>query len=84
MSGHLIALEKQPGVRPICVGETWWRLFDKIVLKFTRPESTMTCQYDQLCAVLKAVTDGAIYGVQDLWEKKLNYGKLGIFACRHK
>ena len=48
MSGHLIALDKQPGVRPVGVGETWRRLFAKIVLKVTGSESTMAFQDDQL------------------------------------
>ena len=28
MSGQLISLDKQPGVRPAGVGETWWRLME--------------------------------------------------------
>ena len=43
------ALDKQPSVRPIGVRETWMRLFDKIVLKFTGPEATTECQNEQLC-----------------------------------
>ena len=71
MSRRLIALAKHTGVRPVGVEETWRRLFSKIVLKFTGPEATMACQDEQLCAGLEAVIDGAIYGVQDLWEKNL-------------
>ena len=59
MSGRLIALDKQPVVRPVGVGETWRRLFDKCVLRVTGPEATSVCQDDQLCAGLKAVIDGA-------------------------
>ena len=54
MSGRLIALDKQPGVRLVGVGETWRRLFANIVIKVTGPESTMARQDDQLCAGLKA------------------------------
>ena len=32
MSGRLIALDKQPDVRPVGVGETWRRLFAKFAL----------------------------------------------------
>ena len=64
MYGRLIMLDKHPGVRPVGLGETWWRLFTKIVLKVTRPESTMAFQYYHLCARLKAVIDGAIHRVQ--------------------
>ena len=69
MSCRLIALEKQPGVRPVGVGETWRRLFSKTVLKVTVPEETMACQDDQLCVGLKAGIDGTIHGVQAQWDK---------------
>ena len=35
MSGRLILLDKQPGVRPVGVGERWLHLFAKIMLKVT-------------------------------------------------
>ena len=69
MSGLMIALDKQPDVHPVGVGETWWRLLSNIVLKVTGPEVTMACQYDQMCAGLKAGIDGAIHRVQALWYK---------------
>ena len=72
MSCWLIALEKQPGVHPVGVGEMWRHLFVKILLKVTGSEATMECQYDQLCAGLKAGIDGAIHGVQALWDENLS------------
>ena len=59
----LIEIKKQPGVRTVCVGEPRRSLFANIVLKVTRPEETMLCKYDQLCAGIKAGIDGAIHGV---------------------
>ena len=64
MSGRLITLEKQPGILPVGVGETWRRLFAKIVLKVTGLEATMACQDDHMCAVVKAVTNDLIHGMQ--------------------
>ena len=72
MSGLMFALDKQTGVLTVGVGETWRRLFAKTVIKVTVPESTMLCQDDQLCAGLKAGIDGAIHGVQALWDKNLS------------
>ena len=69
MSGRLITLDKQPGIRPVGVVETWRHIFEKIVIKVTVLESTMACQDDQLCAGLKVVIDGAIHRVQALWDK---------------
>ena len=57
---------KQTGVRPVGIGETWRRLFAKILLKVTATEATMACQDDQLCAGLKEGINGAIHGVQAL------------------
>ena len=54
MSGCLIALGKQPDVRPVGVRETWRCIFDKILLNITGPKATMECQDDHLCAGLKA------------------------------
>ena len=72
MAGWLIALDKQPDIRPVGVGETWRRMFAKILLKVTGPESTMACQDDQLCDGIKAGIDGAIHGFQALWDKNLS------------
>ena len=69
MSGRLIALDKQPGLHPVGVGETWRRLFAKIGVKFKGPKATMVCQDDQLCAGLNAGIYGAVYGVQDIWDE---------------
>ena len=72
MSGHLLALEKQPGVRTVGGGETWRHLFANIVLKVTVPEAIMACQDDHMFARIKAGIYGAIHGVQALWDKQLS------------
>ena len=78
--GRLIVLDKQSGVHPVGVGETWQRIFAIIFPKVTGPEATMACQDDQLCAGLKSGIDGAVHGVQALWGGKRNYGGLVILA----
>ena len=35
MSGQLIALDKQPGIRPVGARETWRRLMAKYLLRVT-------------------------------------------------
>ena len=48
MSGRLIALDKQPGIRPAGVGETWRRLMAKCLLKIAGPEAKSSCGTIQL------------------------------------
>ena len=46
MSGRLITLEKQPGIIPVGVGETWRRLMVKCLLQVTGQEAKATCRMD--------------------------------------
>ena len=84
MSGWIISLDKQPGVRLVGVGEMWRNLFANIVLKVTVPEATMACQDDQLCAGLKAGIDSAIHGVQALWDENLSTDEWGVLLVDAK
>ena len=48
MSSRMITLEKQPGVRPVGVGETWQRLMAKCLFWVTGQESKAACGTEQL------------------------------------
>ena len=80
----MIALDKQPGVHLVGIGETWRSLFVNIVLKVTGPEATMVCQDDQLCSGFKVVTNDAIHRVQALWDKKLSAEEWGVLLVYAK
>ena len=43
ISGHLIALDKQTGIRPVGVGETWRRMMVKCLLRVAGPEAKAEC-----------------------------------------
>ena len=45
------------------------------MLKATVPKATNVCQYDQLCAGLKAEIDGAIQGVLSILNANLSTEK---------
>ena len=64
VSGRLMALDKQPFVRPVGVGEMWRHIFTKIVLKVTVTEATIECQDDQMCAGIKVGIGRAVHGVR--------------------
>ena len=58
--------------------------FYKIALKFTGQEATMAFQDDQLCAGLKAGINGAIHGVQALWDEKSSTDEWGVLLVDAK
>ena len=48
ISGRLIALDKQPEIKPFGVGETWRRLMVKCLLQVTGQEAKDACRTVQL------------------------------------
>ena len=46
------------------------QLFAKCVLRVTGPEAPIVCQDSQICAGLIAGIDGAVHGVQAIWDTK--------------
>ena len=69
ISGRLIALDKQPGIRLIGVGDTWRRLMAKCLLKVAGPEAKSTCGTTQLAGGLEAGIEGAIHAMRVLFEE---------------
>ena len=69
MSGRLIALDKQPGIRPVKVGENWRRLMAKCLLRMTGMEAKAACGITQLSGGVEAGIEGAIPAIRVLWEK---------------
>ena len=70
MSGCLNTLEKQPGIRPVGIGETWRHIFANIVLEVKGTESTSTCQDKHICAVIKGGIGGAVHRDQAICDSK--------------
>ncbi len=62
--GRLVALDKQPGVRPVGIGECWLRAVSKLVLADCSKEGKAACSSTQLCASLEAGIEGAIHSVR--------------------
>ena len=54
MPGHLISLDKLPGICPVGVRETWRRIFAKCVLKVKGSDATHACKDDYLYDGLKS------------------------------
>ena len=83
MSGRLIALDKQPGIRLVGVGETWRRLIVKCLLKVAGPEAKAVCGTTHLAGGLEAGIEGVIHAMHVLFEEhreEENWGFLLIDA----
>ena len=84
MSGRLIALDKQPGIRPVGVGDTWRHLMVKCLLKVAGPKAKSAWGTTQLAGGFEAGIEGAIHEVHALFEehrKEEDWGFLLIEAC---
>ena len=69
MSSRLIALDKQPGSRPVGVGETWRRLMAKCLLNVAGTEAKTACGMTQLAGGQEAGIEGIIHAMRVLWEE---------------
>lgn len=68
MTGRIVALDKCPGVRPVGVGETFFRLMAKCVLLVAGDDATAACGVHQLCGGLEAGIEGGIHAMRRQWE----------------
>ena len=69
MRGRMITLDKQPGVRPVGVGETWRKLMVKCILRVTGQDPKAACGTDQLDGGVEAVIEGGIHAMPLLWSQ---------------
>ncbi|KAL7549341.1 hypothetical protein ACHAWF_012611, partial [Thalassiosira exigua] len=63
MGCRMSALDKQPGVRPLSIGEIWRHAMAKCVLTVCGEDAKAACGSTQLCAGLEAGIEGAIHSV---------------------
>lgn len=64
---RIIALDKCPGVSPVGIGETVFRLLAKCVLLVAGEEATASCGVHQLCGGLEAGIEGGIHAMCCQW-----------------
>jgi hypothetical protein len=63
MCQRLVALDKQPGVRPVAIGEIWQQCIAKGNLVESGAEAKGACGSVQLCTGLEAGIEGALHAV---------------------
>jgi hypothetical protein len=64
MCRRLVALDKQPGVHPVAIGEIWHRCIAKGNLAGSEDQAKGACGSIQLCAGLKAGIEGVLHAVR--------------------
>ena len=69
LASRLIALDKNPGVRPIGIGETPRRIIAKAVLTVTRGDIQDAAGSVQLCAGQIAGVEAAVHAVQECFQQ---------------
>ena len=69
MSGHMVALDKHPVIRPVGVGEIWRIMMAKCMLRVAGPEAKAACGTTQLAGGVKVGIEGAIHAMRVLWEE---------------
>ncbi len=64
MATRAVAFNKFPGVRPLSIGESYRRLWARLIISQTRDQAKAACNTTELCAGLEAGIDGAIHAVR--------------------
>jgi hypothetical protein len=65
-------------------GETWRRLFAKVVLRIAGGEAKEACGIDQLCAGLEAGIEGGIHAINQLWREFAGHEDWGFLLVDAK
>ena len=69
MSGRLVAIDKNPGVRPVGIGDAIRGFIAKCILEVTKGEAVLACGSDQLCAGLQNGCKSGIHAMHKLFEE---------------
>jgi len=69
MAGRLVALDKQPGVRPVGIGKIYRRLMAKCILAMMGRQATTKCDNLNLCAGLQAGIKRAVHAMGNAWRE---------------
>eukprot|EP00957_Ditylum_brightwellii_P141950 10814263-Ditylum_brightwellii.AAC.2 len=67
VAGHLITLDKCPGICPVGVGKILLQIMGKGIIAMCGEDATEACGIKQLCSGIKAGIKGAIHTMNHLW-----------------
>ena len=78
---HLIALDKNPGIRPISIGEMSHCIISKPILFMVRTDISKSAGNLQLCAGQEAGYEAAVHGMQSLFHSSSTQAVLLKGCC---
>ena len=67
---RLVPLDKQPGLRPIGVGEVLRRICGKVVMYSLREDIIKSCSNIQMCSGQRAGSEAAIHSMREVFESE--------------
>ena len=79
-SCRLIPLDKNPGLRPIGIGEVLRRIMGKAVMIVLKPDVLEATGYEQLCAGIEAGCEAGVHTVKDLFDLEDTHGFIQVDA----
>ena len=80
LNSRLIALDKDPGVRPIGIGETSRRIIAKAIIHLLRRDVMEASGNLQLCAGQEAGCEAAVHAMRSLYDSDESQGMLLVDA----
>ncbi len=80
MASRLVPLDKQPGLRPIGVGEVLRRIAGKIVMSVTKKDVVEASSKSQMCG-REAGSEAAIHAMKELFEREHSEAVLLVDAA---
>ena len=81
---RLIALDKNPGIRPIGIGETSHQIISKAILFMVKTDILEAAGNLQLCAGQEAGCETAVHAMQSLFHSStLDFKSVVLFKLAH-
>lgn len=80
LAGRLIPLDKNPGVRPIGIGEVLRRFIAKAIIRVVRKDIQAAAGPLQVCAGQEAGAEAAIHAMTELFDEEQCHGILLVDA----
>ena len=77
---RLIPLDKDPGLRPIGIGEVLRRIIGKIVVRILKPDLQESAGELQMCVGQEGGCEAGVHAMHDLYQEEDTHGIIQVDA----